>query len=113
MARCKKGGKGLESFIDQLKSYESLSYLMLPILHGLEEAYTNKTEVNAPWDNVQINEVAELIEELDDIILNKQFTSYVIYSEVMKKSTYVLDLGLCKKVMEFLIYECRVILDEY
>lgn len=108
-----KGGKGLESLIDQLKSYESLSYLMLPVLHGLEEAYANKTEVNASWNNVQINEVAELIEELDDIILNKQFTLYAIYSEVMKKSTYVIDLELWKKVMGLLIYECRMILDEY
>lgn len=69
--------------------------------------------MNAPWNNVQINEVAELIEELDDVILNKQFTSNAIYSVVMKKSTYVIDLELWIKVMWLLIYECRMILDEY
>lgn len=107
MARCKKGGKGLENLINQLKSCEPLSYLMLPVLHELEEAYTSKTEVNASWNNVQINEIAELIEELDDIILRIESPLYEIYSEVMKKSTYLINLDLWIKVMELLIFECQ------
>lgn len=63
--------------------------------------------MNASWNNVQINGIAELIEELDDIILRIESPLYEIYSEVMKKGTYLINLDLWIKVMELLIFDCQ------
>lgn len=86
--------------IEQLKSCEPLSYLMLPVLRELDTAYINDAKINASWKNAHIDEIADLIEELDQVV-----TDNSVYEDVMKKSTYLIDMNLWIKIMELLISE--------
>ncbi|MCH1983443.1 hypothetical protein MCG98_12795 [Ruminococcus sp. OA3] len=100
MSRQKKRQRELKRLIEQLKSCESLSYLMLPVLRELEMAYVNETQINSSLKNVHIDQIADLIEEMDKVVADNS-----IYGEVMKKSTYLIDMDLWIKVMELLISE--------
>lgn len=100
MSRQKKRQRELKRLIEQLKSCESLSYLMLPVLRELEMTYVNETQINSSWKNVHIDQIADLIEEMDKVVADNS-----IYGEVMKKSTYLIDMDLWIKVMELLISE--------
>lgn len=105
MTKQKESTKELGRIIDQLKSCKSLSYIMRPVLRELEIVYENETVINNSWKQVHINEVAELIEELDEVMQETDNSTYRIYGEVMKRSTYLIDLELWIKVMELLISE--------
>lgn len=96
----KERQKELKNIIEQLKSCNSLSYLMWPVLKELETTYSNGEKIHPSWKNVHIDEIADLIEELDIIL-----TENSICGEVMKKSTYLIDMDLWIKVMELLISE--------
>ena len=100
MYRQKERQRELKKIIEKLKSCDSLSYLMLPVLKELETTYSNAEKTNPSWKNVHIDEIADLIEELDKVM-----TESSIYGEVMKKSTYLIDMDLWIKVMELLIFE--------
>lgn len=103
MSRQKKRLKELAKMIEQLKSCEPLSYLMLPVLKELDTAYINDAKINASWKNAHIDEIADLIEELDGIGTDNVICK--VYIEVMKKSTYLIDMNLWIKIMELLISE--------
>lgn len=100
MYRQKERQRELKKIIEKLKSCDSLSYLMLPVLKELETTYSNAGKINPSWKNVHIDEIADLIEELDKVM-----TESSIYGEVMKKSTYLIDMDLWIKAMELLISE--------
>lgn len=100
MYRQNERQRELKNIIEQLKSCDSLSYLMLPVLKELETTYLNEGKIHPSWKNVHINEIADLIEEMDNVR-----TENSVYGEVMKKSTYLIDMNLWIKVMELLISE--------
>lgn len=87
---------GNKVIIEKVKKYNDLSYLLLPILEELKEAYKQKLSHHASWLNVSVEEVAELIDELD----NKK--DMILESEIMKRATYLIEFDLWVKVMELL-----------
>lgn len=99
--------KELGRMIEQLKSCKSLSYLMLPVLRELEIVYKNKIGISNSWKHVSIDEIAKLIDELDEVMQETDDFTYSIYGDIMKRSTYLIDLELWTKVMELLIYEIQ------
>lgn len=87
---------GNEVIIEKVKKYNDLSYLLIPVLEELKEAYRQKLRHHASWLNVSVEEVAELIDELD----NKK--DMILESEIMKRATYLIEFDLWVKVMELL-----------
>lgn len=87
---------GNKVIIEKVKKCNDLSYLLLPILEELMEAYKQKLRHHASWLNVSVEEVAELIDELD----NKK--DMILESEIMKRATYLIEFDLWVKVMELL-----------
>lgn len=87
---------GNKVIIEKVKKYNDLSYLLLPILEELKAAYKQKLRQHASWLNVSVEEVAELIDELD----NKK--GVTLESEIMKRATYLIEFDLWAKVMELL-----------
>lgn len=90
---------GNKVIIDKVKTHPDLSYLLLPVLNELKEAYKEKIKQHPSWIDAPVEEIAKLIDELD------RKTEFVLESEIMKRATYLIEFELWTKVMELLIYE--------
>lgn len=80
-----------------------LSYLMLPILNELQEAYEREVILHESWKQACIDEIAEYLETLERLICNR--ADIFVYYEIMRKSTYLVDFDMWIKTIEILIYE--------
>ncbi len=87
---------GNEVIIEKVKKYNDLSYLLIPVLEELKEAYRQKLDHHASWLNVSVEEVAELIDELD------KKKGMAMESEIMKRAIYLIEFDLWTKVMVLL-----------
>lgn len=89
--------------IQNVEKNSELSHLMFPVLEELKTAYNSKLKYHASWIAASVNEVAKLIDELD----NK--TGNALECEIMKRATYLIEFELWITVMELLVYDNKEI----
>lgn len=80
-----KRQKESRRMIECLKSWKSLSYLMLPVLRELKKAYTNEANVYSSWKSADINGVSDLIEDLDAAAAEAEGSVSNFCAEIIKK----------------------------
>lgn len=89
--------------VEALKTWEKLSYLMLPILNELQEAYERDVVLHESWKHACIDEIVYYLDTLERLIGSTE--EIFVYFDVMRKNTYLVDLDIWIKTIEILIYE--------